>query len=319
VFAVVLGSYFLVRYLKKKGIIKPKNIDRSNVDIRKGKKTSINYFNLIDDIRDNIVITENKTKYTTGVSCIGVTYDKLSRIEQKIIEDNYIGFWKMVDWNTQLYIQSRQMNVEENITYLEKVLESYRKEEQRLLEEKAKILNVIKNAPTRKELYMGELEDIERQLKNMPWLIEHKLEEIQYAKEVASPGSQPQFDIYILYSYEHDPDELSVEFNEDEVFNIARNDLEIKTRNIINVMNKCMVTCTPLTKQQLCEVIYRSYNLSDADIVRFKDILNTNAFDLFGTTDYYLKKAFNDTYEKLIKENNSFFSKGGGEVAVSKE
>lgn len=300
VFIVLVGGYFLYNYLKKRGILKGKEVKEADIDIRKAKKTSINNFNLIDDdIRENIVITNNKTQYTTGVSCSGVSYDKLSEIEQRIIENNYIGFWKMVDWDIQLYIQSRQMNVEQNLQYLEDCLNGFKKEEERLLIEKNRLISIMEAAPTRKELYVDELNRVEQQLVNMPWLINHKEEEIAYAKAVSSPDSQPQFDTYILYSYIHDDSELSVKLNEDEIFKQAKTNLEIKTRNVMTVMGKCMVNCKLLSKSELSEMIYRAYNLSDADVVRFQDYLKTSAFDPFVTTDYHLTKDLEDMFNSF--------------------
>ncbi|MGE4283055.1 MAG: hypothetical protein AB7G87_04970 [Clostridia bacterium] len=306
IFALVFGGMYLYNLFKKKGLIKKKTKEEKETDLRKVKRLPIENFNVVEDIKDNYIVTDNGTRFTTALSCTGVAFDYLSPLERKVVEDNYIGFYNMLDWSIQLYIQGRLMDVESNLFYLQENLDTITKEYDNMISHRKKLAAIIgdlkETSPARYVSYLEELEETERSIRSLEYQINHKEEEIAYAKAVASPESQPQFDSHIIFSHEYSADDFTTELSPDEIFKKAADSLDTKASNTAGVMKRTMTECEQLTKQQMAEILYRAYNLSDADIVPFKEILKTSAFDLFTTTDYFEESKIRYTAEAIKKD-----------------
>lgn len=296
----VFGVVFLRKQLMDKGMLKKKAaIAHEDTNIRGSKKRDVSDFNVIEDIIDNIVVTEKKTKFTTGLICEGVSFDKLAFPERKMVHDNYLGFCNIINWPIQLYIQSRNMDVDDNLKYVEETRDLLKADLENKQNRKNQLKAVLEESPIRKEAYEQELQEIDKTISNISWMIYHKEEELAYAKAIASPGNAPQFDLYIIFSYEYNSSNFTYEMNEQDIYKTAKNDLDIKLATISTVMSRCMVECKPLTKSQIVEVMYRAYNLSDADEIKLKDILKTSTFDLYTTTNDHIKENIQEIANKF--------------------
>lgn len=304
-FLILLGAFFFIGlpWLKKKGYIKTKyKSEKEEKYNRSIKQVDIQEFNVIEEFDGNIVITENKTKFTTGVRCIGISMNALSSFERRLIEDNALGFNTMIDWSLQYYIQSVQMDSEDISKYTRDSIDAMKEEYTRLTGHLAKLTEIVAANPNRSDIYEDEIKETERVMKSLISSIQHKEEIMGYCKAVTSSEAEPVFNMYILYSYAYDASLFTEQLSEQEIRKEAKNYLETKTSAIIGAMKKCMVTSKELSPAEMAELQYRAYNLSDADIVKFKDLLKTSQFDLYTTTDYFAESRLMTAMEILSEE-----------------
>lgn len=293
------GSFAFYFYAKKKGWIKTKRKDQKVVDPHTAKREPISKFNIIEDIIENFIITEDATKFTTGLGCVGVTWNKLSITERKCILDAYLEFYNLVDWNVQFYTQSRKMDVASNIQSIKEVLVQYEAELKKVKEATESIQKIINEFPGQATLYEQQQSEIQKMLSFLNWQVQHKQEEIAYATAVSNNDKAPQFDLYILFSYEYDVSQYSTEYTGEEILKMAKSELDTKLNNVISVLGRCSVTATILNQAKIAEVVHRAYNLSDADVISIQDKLSTSSFDLVTTTDYLSKLNMQAGLEKL--------------------
>ncbi len=314
IFILLIGgmvAFYL--YAKKKGWIKKNHKDEKLVDVHTAKKEPISNFNIIEDIVSNYIITENKTKFTTGLGCVGVTWNKLSLQERKIILDAYLEFYNLVDWNVQFYTQSRKMDVASNINSIKEVLTQYENELKKVEEEVISLKKIIEQSPSQEGIYKQQMKELESKYNFLTWQVQHKQEEISYAIAVSLDETAPQFDLYILFSYEYDDIQFSTSYTGQEILKMAHSQLETKLRNVISVLARCNVQASVLSQAQIAEVVHRAYNLSDADVISFADKLETSSFDLVTTTNYIaqlnaeyeLEKLQDELFEDEIKKRES--------------
>ena len=280
----------------KRGLFNKKGKGEDQENLSGVKEIPIREFNVIDDLRDRYVITENKTSFTTGIKCIGLPLDKLTEVETKLIELSHLQFFNMLNWDMQMYIQSRQMNIQSNLEFINETKQVFEKELKKVDEKRKNILRIIEESPTRKDEYVKEIGELDKTYSCLVNQIKWKSEEIMYAQKVAAPGSPPQHDVYILYSYKHNPMDFTTNLTAEEIFHKATAFMETKINSSINALKRCSIECAWLTPMQIAEIQYRAYNLSDADIVPFDEYINTNTgnvnvstFDLYTTTDYFQK------------------------------
>lgn len=288
---LIFGGFFLYRFLIKKGIIKIKPKDESVTDFTGAEERPIEDFNLVEDFRENFVISGGGKSFTCGMKCSGVALDKMTDVEQYLVAENHIGFYTMLTWNMQMYIQSRQMNVQSNIDFIEEALKAVQRELSLKEEKRKKIQNIIDEAPSRREDFNQEIIELDKAIASYKKQVKWKTEELQYAKKVASPQSPPQYDVFVLFTYKHDDSAFTTPLSDDEIFTKAKVFMDSKLSSSITALKRCETEATILDPKQIAEVIYRAYNLSDADVVPFEDIFRSAAFDLVPSTDYFIRKV----------------------------
>lgn len=289
-----VGIYFLYQHLKKKGYFqKRKTISDEYYDMSKVKRKDIEEFNVLDDIENDLAVTLEHIKYTSALSCGGFSYNKAALSERKMVESNYIGFYNMLSWDTQLYVQSRLIDAESHIKYNAETIDLLGAELEKCVNERTKLLGILsadssKVSQVRREQYIQDFENVERMIESLNFQIRHKEEVEAYLRASSDENSTPQFESYIVSSYDYDDDEYSSSLTKEERYKEAEKALETKNSAISYVMKKCLVNSDRLNRERMAELFYRAYNLSDADKIKFTDrIKNTSSFDLYTTTDYH--------------------------------
>jgi len=297
---LILGGIgFFIYVLKFKRTSKYKVKEEKSINVKSIKRKSINFFNLIDDFKGRFVITNNKKKYTAGIVASGVPIDKLSPTETKIIENNFISLFSMLEWEAQMYIQSTRMDVDDCIEDIEKQIKELEQEKKEILKNKSRILKLSGENPRMAQENKETIIEIERQIKALNFRYIHKNEELAYAKAVAAPTSKPTFKPYILFTFEYNPSDYSTKLTDEEIFKKADDEITTKLNNTKEIFRKCLVDCDLMGTQKIAELLYRGYNLSDADLIKFKTYFETSAFDLYTSTDYYKKKNAEQIQENL--------------------
>ena len=85
-------------------------------------KQSIFDFMEFDDIQDNMIVQKESKKYVMVIECQGINYDLMSQMEKIAVEEGFQQFLNTLRHPIQIYIQTRTINLEENINrYKEKV------------------------------------------------------------------------------------------------------------------------------------------------------------------------------------------------------
>ena len=85
-------------------------------------KQSIFDFMEFDDIQDNMIVQKESKKYVMVIECQGINYDLMSQMEKIAVEEGFQQFLNTLRHPIQIYIQTRTINLEENINrYKERI------------------------------------------------------------------------------------------------------------------------------------------------------------------------------------------------------
>jgi len=311
---VFVGAFFGIRYAKKKGYIKGKQKKNKEVYSKNAKKVSIDEFNVVEDFEDNIIVTENKTRFTSGVICEGVSIANLSSFERNMIEKNTLGYNTMIAWDIQYYIQTVQADSEEITQFTRESIDAINAEYANLSLRLTQLTEAVGKSPEREEYYREDIEETKRLLKCLANSLNDKDEIMAYCKAVTMPGSEPQFNLFILCSYVYDESIFTEQLTYPEILKEAHNFMETKKSAIRDAMKKCMVKCRDMSQLEICEMLHRGYNLKDSSIVKFKDLLKTSQFDLYTTSNYFEQSRLINALEIIDKELSGKEAAADGET-----
>ena len=115
----ILGAIALLIYQSGKGVSKKLE---SNAQKEMGQKAvnaapreDLNKFMEFDKIEDDMIIQENGDKYVMVIKCQGINYDLMSETEMLAVEEGFSNFLNTLKYPIQLYVQSRSLNLEDEI------------------------------------------------------------------------------------------------------------------------------------------------------------------------------------------------------------
>ena len=119
VMIIVLGISFALSKKKSKN---NGNASKSNITTNQSKSSNNNVpkkdmseFIKFDKIANDMIYQKKGEKYTMAIECKGINYDLMSGIEQMSIEEGFIKFLNTLKFPIQLYVQTRTINLAENI------------------------------------------------------------------------------------------------------------------------------------------------------------------------------------------------------------
>ena len=69
-----------------------------------------------DKIANDMIYQNHGEKYTMVIQCKGINYELMSEIEQMAVEEGFITFLNTLKFPIQLYVQTRSVNLNDNIT-----------------------------------------------------------------------------------------------------------------------------------------------------------------------------------------------------------
>ena len=157
----LLGFVYWYMSYKKKVMGGEKNkTNNTTSKIQKGGQYTpipISDFMQFDKIEDNMIIQDNGEKYLMVLACEGVNYDLMSEVEKNSVELGFQQFLSTLRFPIQLYIQTRTVNIEDNIRMYKERLRNVEVELYRKQKEQAYIMQ-NPNSVTEKEQQETKLE-----------------------------------------------------------------------------------------------------------------------------------------------------------------
>ena len=123
----ILGVIVVLIYREGKGVSKKlEDNSEKNTTVKASDacpKEDISKFMEFDKIEDDMIIQENGEKYVMVIKCQGINYDLMSETEMLAVEEGFSNFLNTLKYPIQLYVQSRSLNLEDEINkYKERLL-----------------------------------------------------------------------------------------------------------------------------------------------------------------------------------------------------
>ena len=300
----ILGAIVLLIYQSGRGVSKKleKNSEKENVPQKAANacpKEDLSKFMEFDKIEDDMIIQENGGKYVMVIKCQGINYDLMSETEMLAVEEGFANFLNTLKYPIQLYVQSRSLNLEDEINKykdrLKEIKEDYDKSELQAYMKK-------KN----EKLSQKERDIIDFEVKKKKILADYGADIISYVEKMSLNKNILQRRYYIVVSFYTAELGMATNFTKEEAHDLAYSDLYTKCRSIAGALVPCGVETKILTSEELAELLYIAYNKDDADIYNVKKALNSGFYRLYSTAQDIVEKKRvaidNAVKEKAIAE-----------------
>ena len=263
------------------------------------QKEDLTKFMEFDTIEDDMIVQNNGEKYVMIIKCQGVNYDLMSEPEMLAVEEGFSNFLNTLKYPIQLYVQSRSLNLEDEInkyrTRLKTIQEEY---------EKAELA-----AYTRKRNEMmtqKERDALDFEVKKKKILAEYGADIISYVEKMSLNKNILQRRYYIVVSYYTAELGLTTSFTKEEAHDYAYSELYTRCRSIAGGLAPCGIDTKILSSEELAELLYIAYNKDDADVYNIKKALNSGFYRLYSTSQDIIEKKRiaidNEVREKAIAE-----------------
>lgn len=300
----ILGAIVLLIYQSGKGVSKKleKNSEKETTALKAANaypKEDLSKFMEFDRIEDDMIVQENDGKYVMVIKCQGINYDLMSEPEMLAVEEGFANFLNTLKYPIQLYVQSRSLNLEDEIN----------KYKERLKEVKEDYNKAELQAYTRKKnerLTPKERDAIDFEVKKKKILTEYGADIINYVEKMSLNKNILQRRYYIVVSYYTSELGMATNFTKEEAHDLAYSELYTRCRSISGALVPCGVETKILTTEELAELLYIAYNKDDSDIYNIKKALNSGFYRLYSTAEDIIEKKRvaidNAVKEKAITE-----------------
>lgn len=300
---VILGAIVMLIYKSGRGVSQKLENNSEKANSQKEAdacpKEDLTKFMEFDKIEDDMIIQENGEKYVMVIKCQGINYDLMSETEMLAVEEGFSNFLNTLKYPIQLYVQSRSLNLEDEIN----------KYKERLQIVKGDYDKAELNAYMRKKnekLSQKERDAIDFEVKKKRILAEYGADIISYVEKMSLNKNILQRRYYIVVSYYISELGLATNFTKEEAHDLAYSELYTRCRSISGALVPCGVESKILTSNELAELLYIAYNKDDADIYNIRKALNSGFYRLYSTAqDVVEKKRIaidNAVKEKAIAE-----------------
>lgn len=310
-FIIFLVVFFIVKMKEKqrnveknKEIIKDKNSEKQKETQKAEKeiysKRSIFNFMEFDKIEDNMIIQKSGERYLMVVECQGINYDLMSEQEQVAVEAGFCQFLNTLRYSIQIYVQTRNVNLNESIKLYKNRLKDIENE----LNKKRIQYQNMKNSTQDKE----EKNKAFFELTRISNLYEYGQDIIYNTERMSTNKNVLSKRYYIIIPF-YSSEISEGDYQKEEIQNMAFSGLYSKAQSIIRAISACGVNSKILDSVDLVELLYYAYNRDEASL---GDLSNK----LYEYEDVY--STATDVLDKKIKLLNKRIEKEALELAKRK-
>ena len=323
VIAVLVYVILMIRFNKKSNQRKDENeinVDTKPIEDQKDKKSkeqqgvqytkqSIFDFMEFEAIEDSMIVQKELKKYIMIVECQGINYDLMSQMEKVAVEEGFQQFLNTLRHPIQIYIQTRTINLEDNINRYKDKIKEIEQRYNKMLYEYRRMQEIGAYSQDELNKYFYEL----TKQKNL----------LDYGKDIVANTEQMSLNknilnkkYYVVLAY-YVEENNSEKYSKDEIRNIAFSELYTKSQALIRSLSACSVAGKILDSKELVELLYMAYNRDDAEVYGLNTVLDAQYDSLYSTSQDVFEKKLR-YLDRVIQEKASEKANEAVEKARSK-
>lgn len=223
-----------------------------------------------DDVRENIVILEEGTRFMMGITCRGFDFYHAPVSDRLSAQSGYRSFLNVLKGP----IAYRQYCKEVDLGYTKQRYERALEQKQDLLFHLTEDHRILKiqleeyegqqgEAVITSEAYirvLAELERLQEQISCVNWRVEHLEDQLRYIGKLDGKGSAPKRPETYFFDWIYHEEDFPVEFTKEEVFERAKMELSSIGEDYIGALSNAKVRATFTTREELLDMYYRHYH-----------------------------------------------------------
>lgn len=292
-----------IMYIKGKSdtVETPKNNKKSNnkkgekkqegIGINSENKQSVFNFLEFDDIEDNMIKQDNGSRYLMVVECQGINYDLMSSVEKTAVEDGFVQFLNTLRYKIQIYIQTRKVNLEENINKYEEKVNDVEVELKKAEMDYDVMLNSGRYSQEELDAELYELTK-KRNLYEYGRDIINNTENMSLNKKILTKKYYIIIPYYVSELGENN-------FDKEEIKNIAFSELYTRAQGIIRMLSACDIKSYVLDTKEIIELLYVAYNRDDSEVYGIDKYIEAGYQSMYSTAPDVLEKRIRALDEKI--------------------
>lgn len=293
---IALGGFLFYLYFKEKNSKEEKNQTQTTTTDNKNNlsnKQSIFNFMEFDNVKDNMIIQKNGSKYLMVIECQGINYDLMSGLEKISVEEGFVQFLNTLRYQIQIYIQTRSINLESS-------LEGYR---EKVKEVETKLRSMQMQYEEMKEA--GGYSD--EQLQKAFYEVTKQSNLYEYGKSVLQDTEKMSLNKSILskkyyiivpyYAAEAENDKLDKE----EISGMAFSELYTRAQSLIRSISTCGVRGKILKSNELIELLYMAYNRDESETFGMDRAIRAGYNEIYSTAPDVLNKKMEEL-DRIIED-----------------
>lgn len=223
-----------------------------------------------------LIVKKGKKEFVGVLEVHGVNYNLLSIEEREILEEKFAELLNGRDYSIQIFVQSRNVDIE-----------SYEYKYNSRLEEIKKLLIRVRdkielaqesNEPVEK------IAELNKSLIRITRQYDYGLGIRDWILQRCKEKSMIERKYYIVLSHKHNRASFKEELTYEEILNNAFFDISNKASSIKSALLKGNVESDILTGFQLADLLYRSYNKADSKHYKLNRALKSRFSHLYTTS-----------------------------------
>lgn len=311
--AVVLGAAAFYLLKVKKLAATEEKIDYDNFR----RKSTLDYVKFDDIVSDSTgqfmsgagMCVINGREFVSGIDIAGYNFDYASAAEQQQTIVNAVSATNIIEHPIQVRRTVEAIDVSHNIEQFEEARKNALLEYEELYTRYNELIDQAEHMmdePEVQEAILKNMEEMEVQLHSAKWKAQEADEIVNYEKKMQEKSTNSKKISQILFSYKYNPDEVTEELTEEEIYVKAMQELSSKALIYSSALATCGCMCKPLTAEKLVALMRRHMHPITADTMPVEEMLDASISSLFITSDSLresAREALKETvYEEMMKQ-----------------
>ena len=253
---------------------------------------SIFDFMEFESVKDNMIVQNGGKRFLMAIECKGINYDLMSEVEKVATEESFATFLNTLREPIQIYIQTRTINLEDNVKRYTERLEKIRDE-----------LNL-------KEYRLKEYIDSgnEKEIRDKQFELTREKNLYSYGQDIVADTKKMSLNknilkkkYYIIIKYFYEPTDENEEqvISEEERAELAFSSLYTKATSIISALSGIGVIGKPLDSFELVELLYNAYNRDDSEIFGIRQAVEAGYNEIYVDSQNVINKKIEALNEEI--------------------
>lgn len=273
-------------------------------------KQSVFNFLEFDDVDDNMISQDNGSRYLMIVECQGINYDLMSNVEKSAVEDGFVQFLNTLRYKIQIYVQTRKVNLEENINRYEDKVSNIEMELRKAEMTYDEMLNSGRYTQEEMDAELYELTK-KRNLYEYGKDIIKNTENMSLNKNILTK----RYFIIIPY-YVSELGENN--FDKEEIKNIAFSELYTRAQAVSRMLSSCDIKSHVMDTREIIELLYVAYNRDDSEVYGVDKYIEAGYQSMYSTAPDVLEKRMRALDEEIQKKAMEKVNQKISEVEMQK-
>lgn len=301
--AIVALIYFFTR--KRKKVLKEAY---DSTDYAGFNRQDTKDYIKIDDIIDNVIITNNWTRFIGVIDCAGFDFYSMSAREQFSVMNNYEAFVNTIDAPITYRQYSCSADMEDtNIRYkqaLKKVLTQIEEVFLRIDE----LCNLSSNGLSADELivYDTQMKALSKQLDVLEFRRLHILDQLKYISDFSGNNVAPLLTQTYVFEWSSYSLEAADSMTKSQILAKAKTELSARASNMMHALHSSGVKARRCSTDELIDMFRRHSLPVSSERFKKRDVQNIQ-FD----ADIISSNSIEYYQEKISEQRNSELSKQG--------